>query len=354
MLLDGLFIPLTTPFYADGASYLRKLEHNVARYSRTPAAGLVALSPWSEAVGLSDEETRESLRVIGESAAAEKVLLACATEGSVRGAVSLAERAAEAQFDAVLLAAPMEWRRMLRGGALAEVELFFRSVADRSPLPVVLWRETAELGLAMPVERVMDLAGHPNVIGMFDAGLTAPVLQEIVAGTQDVRREVTVTPVFAAVTRRMREAAADGPATFVDAGALTQAGASTAVVAPKPALKTRSKSVGFQVVAAGPASGMLPLLEAGVSGMMPELAACAPQGCHEVLAAFRDGNPELAELKAARLGAADAAVRELGVAAVKYGCDLNGYYGGAARLPRVPLSAEERVRVDAAFREVRN
>ena len=103
MLLEGMFIPVTTPFYADGKCYWRKLEHNVDRYSRTPAAGLVVLGPRSEAAGLSDEERRESLRVASETAAKEKVLIAGVGAESVAGALKIAEWAAEAKFDAVLL-----------------------------------------------------------------------------------------------------------------------------------------------------------------------------------------------------------------------------------------------------------
>jgi 4-hydroxy-2-oxoglutarate aldolase len=88
--------------------------------------------------------------------------------------------------------------------------------------------------------------------------------------------------------------------------------------------------------------------------VLPELAACAPQGCHEVWAAFKDGDPALARLKADRLREADAVIEEFGVAGVKYACDLNGYYGGAPRLPRVGLTAEEKARVEKAFHEVRN
>ena len=205
----------------------------------------------------------------------------------------------------------------------------------------------------MPVEMAAELAGHPNVVGMVDAGLTVERLGAVRAATADVKREATVTTVFAAVTRRMLSTEGEGAATFVPAEALG-GGVSVAVAPPKPALKTRTKSVGFQVVAAGAASAMVPLLEAGIAAVMPELAASAPQGCHEVWAAFKDGDPALARLKAARLVEADAVVRELGVAAVKYGCDLNGYYGGAPRLPRVGLTAEEKVRVEKALREVRN
>lgn len=356
MLLDGLFISLTTPFYADGASYWRKLEHNVERYSRTPAAGLVALAAWSEGAGLSDEERRETLGVVRASAAAEKVLIAGAAAESVAGSVRMAEWAAEAKFDAVLLPAPLGWQRLVRGNSdesLQQVEMFFRAVADRAALPVVLWSDAAAGGFALPVSMMGELAAHPNVIGVMDAGLNVSRLGEMAAATRAVKHETTVTTVFAAVTRRMLEVASEGPATFVSAESLS-GGASVAVAPPRAAIKTRTKTVGFQVIAAGRASAMAPLLEAGVAGVMPELATCAPQGCHEVLAAFKDGNPELARLKAARLEAADEDVLALGVAGVKYGCDLNGYFGGAARLPRVGLTAEERARVETALGEVRS
>jgi dihydrodipicolinate synthase/N-acetylneuraminate lyase len=354
MLLEGLWIPVTTPFYADGACYWRKLEHNVDRYSRTPARGMVVSGPWSEASGLSDEERRESLRVASGVAAKEKVLIAGVGAESVAGAVMQAEGAAEARFDAVLLAGPLGWQRLVQGGSFGQVELFFRAVADRAPLPVVLWSDSAAGGFGIPVEMVGRLAGHPNVIGLMDAGLRVDRLGALRQASEGVKQEVTVTTVFAGVTARMLEVEREGAATFVAADALSSGGASVGVAPPKPALKTRTKTVGFQIVGAGVAGGSVELLEAGVQGVMPELAACAPQGCHEVWAAFKDGDPGLARLKAERLREADAVVSELGAAGVKYACDLNGYYGGAPRLPRVGLTAEQKQRVERAFREVRN
>ena len=67
MLLEGIFPAVTTPFYPDGRLYLKKLEHNIERYSRTPVAGLVLLGSTGEAVMLSDEESRTVLRVARES-----------------------------------------------------------------------------------------------------------------------------------------------------------------------------------------------------------------------------------------------------------------------------------------------
>src|SRR5204862_7749659 len=62
ILLHGIFPPITTPFYPDGRVYLKKLEHNVERYSKTPVAGIVVLGSTGEAIMLSDDERREVLR----------------------------------------------------------------------------------------------------------------------------------------------------------------------------------------------------------------------------------------------------------------------------------------------------
>ena len=347
MLIDGIHIPLTVPFTRDGASYLRKLEYNVGRYSLTPAAGFVALT--TERSALSDEEVGDALRVIGEAAAAEKVLVAAIAKDSVRGAVAIAEQAAVAGFDAVLLGAPALWGRL----SGKELTVFFEAVADASPLPVMLSSD-AECGLS--VEMIGALARHRNVIGLYDAGLTVERYRAMVAATKDVRREVTVTTVFAPVTRRMvlrgrREEQIE--AGFVTAESLA-GGTAVAMVATAPVLKTRTKVVGFQVMAAGSAGGMVELLEAGVAGAMPAMSACAPQGCYEAYAAFKDGDPALAAEKGQRLLEADAALLELGVAAIKYGCDWNGYYGGVPRLPRLPLDVEGRATVERVLAGIRN
>ena len=76
MLLHGIFPPITTPFYPDGRVYLKKLEHNVERYSKTPIAGITVLGSTGEAIALSDDERREVLKTARESCAPHKVLIA--------------------------------------------------------------------------------------------------------------------------------------------------------------------------------------------------------------------------------------------------------------------------------------
>jgi 4-hydroxy-2-oxoglutarate aldolase len=45
---------------------------------------------------------------------------------------------------------------------------------------------------------------------------------------------------------------------------------------------------------------------------------------------------------------------EFGVPGVKYGMDLNGYYGGPARLPFLPLTGEEKAEIETLMRDIRN
>ena len=348
MLIDGIHIPLTVPFTREGESYLRKLEYNVGRYSLTPAAGLVALTAGSEGASLSDEEIAETLRVIGAAADPTKVLVAAIAKDSVRGALMVARQAAEAGFDAVLLVAPPQWERLTED----EVMLFFRAVADGSPLPVMLGSESGSQGYRLSVDEIAQLALHGNVMGVYDEGLTVERYRAIAEATQEMKREVLVTTVFAPVTRRMMRGRWDEGG-FVSAAAL--AGGTAVVEAPTvKALKTRTKVVGFQVMAAGSAVGMVDLLQAGAAGAMLALSASAPQGCYEAYAAFKDGDTALAAEKGARLVEADAAIRALGIAGVKYGCDCNGYFGGAPRLPRLPLDAEGRAMVERVLAGIRN
>jgi 4-hydroxy-2-oxoglutarate aldolase len=340
VLMDGIHVPLTAPFYRDGQSYLRKLEHNVGRYSLTPAAGFVALL--GEGAALSDAEMRETLAAVRLVAAPEKVLVAGIAKESVRGAIVIAEEAERAGFDAVVLCTPRDLRE-------AERMMFFRAVADASPLPVML------RGDGLSVEMIAELARHGGIIGMYDAGLTLERYAAIAAATREVQHEVPVTTVFAPVTKRMLVpvAAEAGSATFVSAVSLA-GGAAIAVAPSKPAIKTRVKKVSFQMMGAGAVVGTVKLLEGGMAGTMPRLAACAPQGCYEAYAALKDGDPKLAAEKEERLVAADALMAELGIAGVKFACDLNGYFGGFPRVPRVPLTAEAKANVERVMAGLRN
>jgi dihydrodipicolinate synthase/N-acetylneuraminate lyase len=119
-------------------------------------------------------------------------------------------------------------------------------------------------------------------------------------------------------------------------------------------MKTRTREVGFQVLC-GSSGALLESLEAGVSGAILGLAACAPQACQEVYLAWKDHDRKLAREKQERiLDAGRRVVGQLGVAGVKYGCDFNGYYGGRARAPLLPVTAAEKAEIEGLLAGIRN
>jgi 4-hydroxy-2-oxoglutarate aldolase len=351
MLLEGLQLPLTTPFYPDGRLNLHKLEHNVRRYSKTPVAGFVVLSEVGEPNMLSDEETREALRVVVEAAAEEKVLLAGVSRDSVAGTLDLAEHAARLGYDAVLVKQPAFFQSSAR---IKELLTYFQSVADHSALPVVLYGDTSGPRHLLPAEVVIALAAHPQIIGLIDAAGGRERIEKLKDETASVKRDVSVTSVFAAMTSRMRVVSENSDRALISAGTLSDGGAALAVAPVKPPVKTRTKVVGFQILTIDTAE-MLEGLLAGATGAMPAFAASAPQACYEVLAAWKDEDRDLAEEKQVRLRPAVAGVeRRLRIAGIKYGCDLNGYYGGRPRLPQLPLTGEERAQVEVLMQGLRN
>lgn len=352
MLLEGVFAAITTPFYPDARLYLRKLEHNVERYSRTPLTGLVVLGSTGEAVMLGGDETREVLRTARGVASPDKVLIAGVGRESVVETLKLAEFAAELSYDAVLVRTANFYTPQMGNAAMLN---YYRMIADASALPVMLYNIPKFSKYELPVEVIAELAFHPNIIGLKDSSGSVERIAAVVAATKSApRRNVTVTEIFAAVTDRMLSAETLlGAATFVSAEMLGGGGA-LAVAPPKPMIKTRTKEVGFQVLS-GSAGTLFDSLEAGASGAVLALAACAPQACHEVYTAWKEKDPVLAKEKQERIRDASTRVGgELGIPGIKFACDLNGYYGGPPRMPLLPLTADVKFEVTEIMAGIRN
>jgi 4-hydroxy-2-oxoglutarate aldolase len=357
MLLDGVFPAITTPFYPDGRLYLRKLEHNVERYSLTPCAGLVVLGSTGEAIMLGDDESRDILRHAANAAAPQKVLLAGIGRESLIETLRLAEYAAEQQYDAVLVRTPQYYTpyyglTSTTGGMVT----YYRSLADRSPLPVLLYSIPKFTHTELSLEIVTELAQHPNIIGIKDSSGSLERIIALIAATRNApKRTVSVTPVFTALTGRMMLAESEMAmaSNFVSADMLSGA-VPTAVIAPAIAKTMRKKEVGFQVLS-GSADNLLPALEAGANGAVLALAACAPQVCQEVYTAWKENDPTVAREKQQRLVQASRTVAaKYSIPGLKHACDLNGYYGGVPRIPLLPLTADQKEEVAQAMSDLRN
>ncbi len=351
MLLQGIFPPITTPFYPDGKVYFKKIEANVDRYSKTPVAGMVALGSTGEAIMLSSQEQRDVLKTVRTVTAPEKVLIAGTGAESAVETLSLTEYAAELGYDVTLVRTPFYYKKQMQP---ANMLAFYRTVADRSPLPILIYSVPPFTGYDMPVELIVALADHPNIIGIKESSGNVEKVRGMVEKTRHVKRKTTVTETFAAVTQRMLQSAEkkdEGGELVTIGGASAPSSTAVSVIGK---LKTRQKEVGFQVLV-GSAQTLEPSLEAGAAGAVLAFADPAPTACYEIYAAWKEGDHELAKLKQQRISkAAQRIVGELGIPALKYAMDLNGYYGGPARLPLLPITADVKAEVESLMADIRN
>jgi len=359
MFLHGVFPPITTPFYPDGKIYHRKLEQNVEYYSRTPVAGIVVLGSTGEAILLSDDERRETLKTAIDSAANEKVMIAGTGIESAFETLRLTEYAYDIGYDVAMVRTPHYYKGQMANPA--NMLAFYRFVCDRSPLPVIIYNFPQATGYDIPAELVIELAEHPNMIGIKESSGSIEKVEKMVAGTRHIQRKVTVTETFAAVTRRVLKAA-ETPA-LGEGGNLVPVGALVGDTGPKPSssgvrvvggLKTREKEIGFQVLV-GAAQKLETSLTAGAVGAILAFADCAPTACYEIYAAWNEGDIDLAREKQERI--AKAAVRivsEFSIPGVKYAMDFNGMYGGTPRLPLLPLTADKKAEVEQLLAGIRN
>jgi dihydrodipicolinate synthase/N-acetylneuraminate lyase len=355
MLLQGIFPPITTPFYPDGNVYYKKLEANVERYSRTPVAGIVVLGSTGEALMLSDQEKRDVLKAGREVAAPNKVLIAGTGIESAVETLRLTEYAAGLGYDVAMVRTPHYYKKQMLP---ANIFAFYRTVADRSPIPVIVYNFPQATGYDIPAEVMIELAEHPNLIGIKESSGDVEKVRKMVEGTRHIQRTATVTETFEAVTPRMLAAIANSH----NGGELVQVGALSGSERSKPSssavtvvgsMKTRQKEVGFQVLV-GAAHKLHPSLDAGAVGAILAFACPAPTACYEIYAAWKEGDAELARIKQERIAKAAPRVGDLGVPGFKYGMDLNGYYGGPARLPFLPLTGALKQEVEQLLADIRN
>jgi len=368
MLLHGIFPPITTPFYSDGQVYYKKLEANVERYSRTPVAGIVVQGSTGEAILLSDQERRDVLKAAMAAAAPHKVMIAGTGIESALETQRLTEYAAALGYDAAMVRTPHYYKKQMHA---ANMLAFYRTVADQSPLPIVIYNFPQATGYDIPAEVVIALADHANIIAIKESSGNLDKVKVMVEGTRHLRRQAMVTDTFAAVTPRMIKAAeaesvkesgelvpvaalAGSGAAETSIGDRTMAKPSSSAVTVVGKLKTRQKEVGFQVMV-GAAHQLEPSLALGAVGAILALACPAPTACYEIYAALKEGDTALAKEKQERVKlAAQRVVGELGVPGVKYAMDVNGYYGGPARLPFLPLTGDQKAEIEKLMANIRS
>lgn len=164
--LSGILLPFTTPFRADGEVDEAALRSNIEKWNFTGIKGYVCLGSTGERVHLSESEYLSVVEVTRAAVPENLAFIVGAGQQSVRASVEEIRRAASAGADAVLVITPHFYRRAMTQSVL---EKFYLSVADESPVPVMLYSMPDLTGVAIAPETVARLSQHENILGIKDS-----------------------------------------------------------------------------------------------------------------------------------------------------------------------------------------
>jgi len=279
--LAGIWPPIPTPFGPGGEILFDRLAQNLDRWNQEPMAGVVAGGSNGEFPLLSAEERVEVVRHVRRHTAPDRLVIAGSGMQSTAATISLSQAMAAAGADAVIVVTPSYYKSRMTAAALVA---HYTAVADRSPVPLVVYNVPANTGVDLAAEVAIELSRHPNIAGIKDSGGDVVKLARMAAESRE----------------------------------------------------------GFQVLA-GSAGFFLPALAVGAVGAVAALANIAAAELSELLRRFRAGDADGARALQARLVDVNAAVTSrFGVPGLKAAMDLTGRYGGPPRLPLLPLGEAER------------
>src|SRR5688500_6147262 len=159
----GIYTPLATPFAADGSLDARALGRNVEKYLRSPLTGLVVLGSNGEAPQLEEHEADLAIKSVRDAMPKDRPLLAGTGRESTAATISATERAAKIGVDAVLVRTPSFYKGQMTTDAFVK---HYTQVADRSPVPVLLYNVTMYTAVNLLPEAVGILSQHPNIVGI--------------------------------------------------------------------------------------------------------------------------------------------------------------------------------------------
>jgi 4-hydroxy-tetrahydrodipicolinate synthase len=165
-LLEGVYVPLITPFAADGSVALDAVERLGHDYLDAGSAGIVALGTTGEASALDATEQRAVIdacaRVCAEHDA--QLVVGAGTNSTAKTIASVQALAGTPALAATLIVVPY-YVRPSEAGVVAH----FQAVADASPVPVVIYNIPVRTGRNLGPGGMLELARYPNIAGVKQA-----------------------------------------------------------------------------------------------------------------------------------------------------------------------------------------
>ncbi|NOX38059.1 MAG: dihydrodipicolinate synthase family protein [Calditrichaeota bacterium] len=282
MKLEGIFIPVTTPF-RDQRLALEAFAPNFQYWEQFDLQGYVLLGSTGELPLLTEGERREVVsHVLHFRLTSRTIIVGCAPESLAEG-IDFLTFARSAGANAALVLPPHYYKSQMSEAVL---ERFYLELAEQSQMPIILYHFPAVSGISLSVDWVVRLSRHPQIIGIKDSS------GDIIFQQQLVQR-----------------CAAD-----------------------------------FSVLT-GSASTLAPSLLMGVQGGIVAAANIVPAECVGIYRAAISGDWNTArQLQKKILRINELTTKIYGIGGLKYAMDLIGLFGGEPRLP-LPVPDERAKRI---------
>jgi len=155
---------MVTPMHPDGSLDDAGLRAVVEHLLANGHDGIVVNGTTGESATLSDDESIAAVRLAKETAEERAAVTAGVGSNDTAHSIHMAERAADAGADALLLVSPY-YNRPTQAGLLAHC----RAVADATELPIMLYDIPGRTGVAFSTETLVELAAHPRIAAVKDA-----------------------------------------------------------------------------------------------------------------------------------------------------------------------------------------
>ncbi len=198
--------PLLAPDQLDVESVDRVVDHLIAG----GVSGLFVLGTTGEGPSLTYQMRYEMVERTCEAAAGRVPVLVGITDTSIAESIALAEHAARSGASAVVAAPPFYFD--VPQSALQD---WFSRVADRSPIPLMLYNMPGCVGVVIDLAVVEALSNHPNILGIKDSGGDMVYFRQLCESYRD--RDDFV--IFMGPEERLAEAVALGAVGGVCGGA---------------------------------------------------------------------------------------------------------------------------------------
>src|ERR1051325_4346839 len=175
--LNGLLLPITTPFTPDETIDTRALTSNIEKWDQAGVTGYVVLGSTGERVNLDEREYLQVIEVARDAVRDSMTFIVGAGQQSTRTTIAEIARAAKAGAQAVLVITPHYYHSAVTQQALIE---HYTAVAEVSPIPIILYSMPDLTGIKIEPETAARLSEHQNIIGMKDSSNDVTKFRETV------------------------------------------------------------------------------------------------------------------------------------------------------------------------------